>query len=66
MSEEGSFWIKVAEKFFGLLLIIIGALLVYFTATSDTVLGAYTALFLFLSIVFMAAGVILMVVKPPE
>jgi predicted membrane channel-forming protein YqfA (hemolysin III family) len=66
MSEEGSLWIKIAEKFFGLLLIILGALLVYFTATSSAALGAFTALFVFLSLVFLAVGVFLIVVKPPE
>ena len=66
MSEEGSLWIKIAEKFFGLLLIILGALLVYFTATSTAALGVYTALFVFLSMVVLAAGAFLIVVKPPE
>ena len=66
MSEEGSLWVKIAEKFFGLIIIIIGALLVYFTATSSAALGVYTALFVFLSIVFLAAGAFLVVVKPPE
>ena len=66
MSEEGSFWIKIAEKFFGLLIIFLGALLVYFTATSSAALGVYTALFVFLSIVVLAAGAFLIVVKPPE
>ncbi len=66
MSEEGSLWIKIAEKFFGLIIIILGALLVYFTATSSAVLGVFTALFVFLSIVFLAAGAFLIVVKPPE
>jgi hypothetical protein len=66
MSEEGSFWIRIAEKFFGLILIIIGALFVYFTATSATVLGVFTGIFIFLSIVFLAAGVFLLVASAPE
>jgi preprotein translocase subunit SecY len=66
MSEEGSLWIKIAEKFFGLLIIIVGSILVYFTATSSAALGVYTALFVFLSIIFLAAGGFLIVVKPPE
>ncbi len=66
MSEEGSFWIKVAEKFLGLIVAIIGAVLVYFTATSSAALGSFTVLFIFLSVVFLAAGMFLIVVKPPE
>jgi hypothetical protein len=67
MSEEGdTFWVSLAEKFFGLLLLIIGAILLYFTLTSTTYLGAFTGLFGFLSIVILAVGVFLLIVKPPE
>ncbi len=65
MSEAGSLWIKVAEKLFGITLIIIGALLVYYTATSNE-LGAYGGIFIFLSIVVIIAGAFLLVVSPPE
>jgi len=65
MSETGSFWINLAEKFFGLILVVIGALLIYFTATSAD-LGAYTGLFAFLSVVVIVAGGFLIIVKPHE
>ncbi len=64
--EQGSFWIGLAEKFFGLILIVIGIVLVYLTATSTGTLGAFTGLFVFLSAVVIAAGIFLMIVKPPE
>ena len=36
MSEEGdTFWVSLAERLFGLLLIVIGAVMLYFTATSS-------------------------------
>ena len=36
MSEEGdTFWVSLAEKFVGLVLIVIGAVMLYFTATSQ-------------------------------
>jgi hypothetical protein len=67
MSEEGdTFWVSLSEKFFGLLIIIIGALFLYFTATSTEVLGVFTGFFGFLSIVVLAVGVFLLLVKPPE
>jgi hypothetical protein len=66
MSEQDTFWISLGERFFGLLLLIIGAILLYFTATSTADLGAFTAFFGFLSIVVLAVGVVLLVVKPPE
>jgi hypothetical protein len=67
MSEEGdTFWISIAEKFFGLLLTIIGALFLYFTATSTAALGVFTAFFGFLSIVVLSIGLFLLLVRPPE
>ncbi len=66
MSETGTFWISLTEKLFGFLLIGLSLLTIYFTATSTTVLGAYSGLFGFLSVIVMIAGVFLIVVKPPE
>jgi hypothetical protein len=66
MSETGLFWIKIAEKFFGFLLIILSILMIYFTATSTTSLGVFTGLFAFLSALPLIAGAFLIIVKPPE
>jgi hypothetical protein len=66
MSDEDTFWISLGEKFFGFLLIIIGVLLLYFTATSTVVLGVFSAFFGFLSIIVLAAGAILLLVRPTE
>jgi hypothetical protein len=67
MSEEGdTFWISLTEKFFGLLLTIIGALILYFTITSTDVLGVFTAFFGFLSIIVLICGLFLLLVRPPE
>ena len=45
MSEGDTFWVSLAEKFLGILLAIIGALLLYFTLTSTNTLGGFTGLF---------------------
>jgi hypothetical protein len=66
MSEEGSFWIGLAEKFFGLILVIVSIILIYFTATSLDTLSAYTGLFAFLGVIVLIAGAFMIVVKPPE
>jgi hypothetical protein len=66
MSETGSFWIKLAEKFFGFLLIVLSILMIYFTATSTASLGVFTGLFGFLSALPLIAGAFLIIVKPPE
>ena len=66
MSEEGNLWITVAEKLIGILLIIVSAVMLYFTATSADVLSAYTGFFAFLGVVILVAGAFLIVVKHPE
>ena len=67
MSEEGaSFWITLAEKFIGLILIILSILLIYFTATSTIVLNVFTGLFAFLSALLLIGGAFLIIVKAPE
>lgn len=66
MSEGDTFWLSLAEKFFGLLLVIIGALFLYFTLTSIEALSVFTGLFGFLSIVVLIIGLFLLFVRPPE
>jgi Zn-dependent protease len=66
MSEEGdTFWVSLAEKFFGLILIIIGALMLYYSATSSG-LGTFSLFFGILSVIMLIIGVFLLLVKPPE
>lgn len=64
MSEEGSTAITVAEKFFGLLLVIIGALSMYYTLVSSSTLLAFTAFFAFLGIILLVVGIIMIIAKP--
>jgi len=67
MSDEGdSFWITLAEKFFGILLVAISIIMFYFTFTSTPVLGIFTGFFGFLGVIILIAGSFLIVVKPPE
>lgn len=63
MSEEGGFGIAAAEKFFGLLLLIVGALATYFTFTSSQALGAYTGFFGVLSLILLALGLFMIIAK---
>jgi len=66
MSDEGdTFWVSLAEKFFGLLLIIIGAVMLYFTATTSG-LGAFTVFFGVVSVILVIIGLFLLLVRPPE
>jgi len=60
---ESGFGLIVAEKFFGLILIIVGILTTYYTFTSTTELSGYTGLFGFLSITVLVAGIILAITK---
>ena len=66
MSEGDTFWLSLAEKFFGLLLTIIGALFLYFTLSSTAALGFFTGFFGFLSVVVLIIGLFLLLVRPQE
>lgn len=57
MSEEKPIGLTIAEKFFGLLVIIIGALTINFTYTSPP--GGVVAPF---AVIFIAAGIVLIVI----
>lgn len=63
MSEEGGLGLIAAEKFFGLILFIAGALATYYTFTSTQALRGYTGFFGFLSIAVLLLGIILMTAK---
>ncbi|MDW8022181.1 MAG: hypothetical protein RMJ15_00320 [Nitrososphaerota archaeon] len=63
MGEDGGSAIRAAEKFFGLLLLIVGALASYFTFTSSQALGVYTGFFGFLSLILLALGLFILIAK---
>jgi|WetSurMetagenome_2_1015567.scaffolds.fasta_scaffold625246_1 hypothetical protein len=66
MSDESdNFWINLAEKFFGLLLLIIGAIVLFYTATSPD-LANFTMFFGVLSVILVIIGLVLLLVKAPE
>jgi len=66
MSEEGdTSWVSLAEKFFGVILIIVGAIMLYFSATTNA-LGPFDYLFGALSLILLVIGFVLLLVKPPE
>jgi len=66
MSDEGdTFWVSLAEKLFGVLIVVIGAIMLYFTATTSG-LGAFTAFFGVLSVIMLIIGLFLLLVKAPE
>jgi hypothetical protein len=64
MSEEGSFGLTTAEKFFGLLMLAIGAIALYYTLTSGATLKLFTYFFGLMSIFLMVLGLILIIAKP--
>jgi hypothetical protein len=63
MSEGGEYGITAAEKFFGLILIIVGTIAIYYTFTSSQSLGVFTGFFGFLSIILLVLGLLLIIAK---
>ncbi len=67
MSEQGdTFWVSLAEKFFGLIVIVIGGVLLYLTATSTGQLGQFSLFFGVLSAILLAIGLFMLLVRPSE
>jgi hypothetical protein len=63
MSEEGGFGLSVAERFFGLLILAIGLVSMFYTLTSAESLLAFTGFFGFLSFILIILGVVLITAK---
>jgi hypothetical protein len=67
MSEgTDTFWVTLLERLMGFLLIIIGGIMIYFTATSADTLKAFTPFFGVISAVLLIVGIFLLLVKPTE
>ena len=66
MSEEGdTFWINLAEKSIGLVLIVIGAIMLYLTSATGA-LGAFSLFFGILTVIMIVIGLFLLLVRAPE
>jgi hypothetical protein len=63
MSAEGSFGLNLAEKFFGLILLVIGFVGLYYTLTSDGALLAFTGFFTFLCVIVLILGLVMLIAK---
>jgi cadmium resistance protein CadD (predicted permease) len=63
LSQEGGFGLSVLQRFLGFLLLILGALTLYYTLTSLPELGSYAALFGFLNIIVLVLGLVLLTAK---
>jgi hypothetical protein len=63
MSEEGSFGVTATEKLFGLILLAVGLVIMYYTLTSADALMAFTGFFGFLSLILIILGVALIIAK---
>jgi len=67
MSKQASTWLTVAEKLLGLVIIVVGALLVYFTHIDPPASGGqvanYAFIFLIAGIALVAFGIFLILAK---
>jgi hypothetical protein len=63
LSEEGGFGIKLAERFFGLIILIVGVLMLYYTLTSLQDLGSATGLLVFINVILIVLALFLLTAK---
>jgi len=65
MSENNT-WIILAEKICGIILIIISAIMLYYTATSTDTLGTFSNIFGALGAVILITGILLLIITPKK
>jgi hypothetical protein len=63
LSQEGGFGLSVFQRFLGFLILMLGALSLYYTLTSLPELGNYAGLFGFLNIIMIVVGLVLLTAK---
>jgi len=63
MSEEGGLGVTVAEKFFGIIVLIVGILATYFTYLTAPALGSFAGFFGFLSVAVIVLGLLMITAK---
>lgn len=63
MSEEEAFWVKLLERLFGVILILVGGLTMYYVTTSLQELAIYSWFFGFLDVLLMIIGLLLLTAK---
>jgi hypothetical protein len=63
LSQEGGFGLSVFQRFIGLLVMLLGALSLYYTLTSLQTLGSYVDLFGFLNVIMIVLGLVLLTAK---
>jgi hypothetical protein len=63
LSEEGGFGIAVAERLFGLIILVAGALSMYYVLTSVQELGNAVGLLAFLNVILIVLGLVLLTAK---
>ena len=63
MSEEGGFGLTLAERFFGLIVLLVGGISAYYTLASIQSLDPFSGLFVFLTLVLIIIGIIMLTAK---
>jgi len=63
--SKNNIWVTLTEKICGIILIIISAIMLYYTATTEA-LGTFNTTFGFLGVVILIVGILLLIITPKE
>ncbi|MCL2642188.1 MAG: hypothetical protein FWD52_01530 [Candidatus Bathyarchaeota archaeon] len=67
MSKRNTtYGVILAEKIFGITLIILSAILLYYTSTSSDILGTFSGMFTAIGVVILIVGILLLIITPKE
>ncbi|MCL2172317.1 MAG: hypothetical protein FWB84_01525 [Candidatus Bathyarchaeota archaeon] len=59
-------WVILAEKICGIVLIIISAILLYYTTSNKDIIGTFNGMFLAIGAVILIVGILLLIITPKE
>ena len=66
MSEGETIWLSMSSKLFGIIIVIIGVLFLYFTFASTDTLGVFTGIFGFIGVAVLIVGLFMILAKTRE
>jgi heme/copper-type cytochrome/quinol oxidase subunit 4 len=64
--SKSNIWIILAEKILAIVTIIVGAIMLYYTATSADVLKQFSGMFTAIGAVILIVGILLLIITPKE
>ncbi|MCL2691319.1 MAG: hypothetical protein FWE56_03565 [Candidatus Bathyarchaeota archaeon] len=64
--SKSNIWLILAEKILAIIVIIIGAIMLYYTTTSADILKTFSGMFTAIGVIILIVGILLLIITPKE